>query len=324
MSKISFNKTEGAGVIDVEAKTVTTPEAAPATEQGKVYANPQELVDELRRKQNAPIPVPEAPANLPQSAPTPACGVPATIQSGAIAPAGMVLGDTIPDFKDIILPRINIVQGIGHLKDMFPIGAIVFGQNTVLFTPPIVDGKTGNIKQAATPPVLLTVLGFRPVRFVEKVQGGVRGLIVNSEAEIRAAGGTLDYKEWNLKKGAGMKRFETLAEALIAIERPEHIADDDTIFVYPVEDGGKVRKFALALWAMKGTAYTAAAKRVFFTARAVGSLRKGYPTRSFNLTTVFESFDNGNGAWVPVCLPAAESTPAFMEFARAILNPTSA
>jgi hypothetical protein len=165
-------------------------------------------------------------------------------------------------------------------------------------------------------------MGFRPTRYVEKVTGGARGLIVNTEDEVRAAGGTLDYKEWNLKKASGMKRFEVLAEALVAIERPEHVADDETVFVYPVTDGDKTRKFALALWAMKGTAYTAAAKRVFFTNRAVGCLRKGYPTRSFQLSTRFESFDNGNGAWVPVALPGAESTPGFMEFARAILNPS--
>lgn len=310
MSKISFAKTEGAGVIDVQATTVPETAAAPAAEEGKKYANPDELIAELQKKQAAPIPVP------------PTCGVPATVnKSTAMAPSGIVLGDNIPDFKDIILPRINIVQGIGQLKDVFPIGAIVFGQNTVLFTPPVVDGKTGNVKQAATPPVLLTVLGFRPTRFAEKVQGGVRGMLVNTEDEVRAAGGTLDYKEWNLKKAAGMKRFEPLAEALVAIERPAHVADDETVFVYPVVDGDKTRKFALALWAMKGTSYTAAAKRVFFTNRAVGCLRKGYPTRSFNMTTVYETFDNGNGAWIPVCLPAAESTPGFMEFARAILNP---
>jgi hypothetical protein len=65
---------------------------------------------------------------------------------------GLMLGDTIPDFKDIILPRLNIVQGVGNLKDQFPQGAIVFNQSTVLFVPPDIDPQTGNVRRAATPP----------------------------------------------------------------------------------------------------------------------------------------------------------------------------
>jgi hypothetical protein len=306
--EIAFN-TNGAGVAETSVETPT--EATPANEVtsgGKVYAN----ADELAKAQAAPIPVPSP-------------GVPATIQSGQLAPSGIVLGDTIPDFKDIILPRLNIVQGVGQLKDQFPVGAIIFGQNTVLFTPPAINPKTGNVDRAGTPPVNVTVLGFRPVRYVEKIVGGARGMICDTEAAVRAAGGTLDYNEHKAKAAHGMKLFQPLAEALMAIERPLHCADDDTVFVYPVEEGkGDVkttRKFALALWAMKGTAFTAVAKRVFMTSRAVGCLRKGYPSYGFNLTTRFESFNGGNGAWVPVAIPAAKSTPNFINFARAILNP---
>jgi hypothetical protein len=244
-------------------------------------------------------------------------GVPACIPSGAmVAPSGIVLGDKIPEFKDIVLPRINIVQAVGQLKDQFTQGAIVFGQNTVLFEPMLINPKTGNMDRPASPPVVITVLGFRPTRFVEKIVGGARGLLVDTEEQVRAAGGTLDYKEWQLKKAAGMKRFEQLAEALLVIERPEAIADDDTLFTYEV--GGK--KYALALWSMKGTAYTAAAKRVFFTNRSVGCLKGGYPTKSFYLTTKLESFTS-NTAWVPFLLPGVASSPEFMDFARAILNP---
>jgi hypothetical protein len=234
----------------------------------------------------------------------------------AMAPAGLVLGDHLPDFGEVILPRINIVQGIGELNKSFPMGAVVFGQATVLFVPPLVNQKTGNLERAGTPAAVITVLGFRPTRFVEKVVGGGRGAIVNTEAEVRAQGGTLDYKEWQLKQAAGMKRFEPLAEAVVVVEKPENVKDDETVFIYDV--AGK--KYALGLWAMKGTSYTSAAKRVFFTARAIGALRKGgYPTWSYNLTTRLETY-GANACWIPICTPNLHSTPEFLAFAASILN----
>lgn len=207
------------------------------------------------------------------------------------------------------------MQSVGILKDSFTPGALVFNQQVLLFVPPDIDKQTGNVRKPGLPPVVMTVLGFRPTRFAEKVQGGVRGMIVDSEDAVRANGGTLDYNEWNLKKSAGMKRFEYLADALVAVERPAHLADDDTVFVYPV-DG---KKYALAIWGMKGTAYTAAAKRVFFTARAMGCLRSGYPSYNFNVSTRSETRE-GNIYSVPVCIPNQKSTPAFLEFVSGILN----
>lgn len=312
---------DGSGVIDIESKIVApepTTDAAPAlpTAGGQVFADANALIA-AQNDQASEIATLEAKLAAAKAKALSSPGVPACIQSGAmVAPAGIVLGDKIPDFKDIVLPRINIVQAVGQLKDQFTQGAIIFGQNTVLFEPLVVNKQTGNVERPASPPVVITVLGFRPTRFVEKIQGGARGLLVDTEEQVRASGGTLDYKEWMLKKAAGMKRFEQLAEALMVIERPAHIEDDDTLFTYEV--GGK--KYALALWSMKGTAYTAAAKRVFFTNRSVGCLKQGYPTKCFHLTTKLESYSS-NTCWVPVCIPGAASSPEFMDFARAILNP---
>jgi hypothetical protein len=239
--------------------------------------------------------------------------VPATVGN---SDGGFIMGNSLPGFKDIILPRLNIVQSLGLLKDSFPQGAIVFGQTLVLFTLPIIDKQTGNVKMPALPPVWMTVLGFRPTRFVEKIAGGIRGLVVNTEAEVRSAGGTLDYNEWKLKEKDGMKRFETLAEAFVVIKRPAHVADDNSVFLYDI--GGE--KYTLALWAMKGTAYTHAAKRVFFTARKMGCLQKGgYPSWSYNVTTRSETMNN-NTYYVPVCIPNVASTAAFLDFTRGLLN----
>jgi hypothetical protein len=231
--------------------------------------------------------------------------------------SNVVTMDRIPSSDEIIWPRLNIAQAIGDLGKTFPVGSIIHNQQTVLFEPTIVDPKTAKVVKAGTAPVRVVCLGFLRTRYVEKVSGGGRGAIVTSEQAVRDAGGTLDYNEWNLKKDAGMKRFEVLEEGLMAIERPEQMADDDTVFVFPLEG----KKFALAIYGMKGTAYTAAAKGVFFTLRASGCLRDGYPTRVFAMTTKWKDFPNGNGAWVPVLLAQEATTPAFRAWAKEITNP---
>lgn len=270
---------------------------------------------------------PEKPAvtQTPQPAgaptPTPPPTAVATIPSGAVTTGGPILGDFIPEFKDIILPRLNITQNIGELNKISPPGSILYNQTLPLFVPPLVDPKTNEIKRAATPPLTLVVLGFRPTRYCEKVEGGVRGMIVDTEDAVRANGGTLDYNEWKLKKASGIKRFEPLADAFVAIERPEAVKDDNTIFIYEV--GGK--KYALALWGMRGTAYTEGAKRVFFTSRAFGCLSKGYWTWSYAVSSIEKQYQGGNRAWIPVCIPKELTTPEFHTFVQKVLNaPTAA
>lgn len=269
------------------------------------------------------------------SAPVPTAEQPsvalARIESGAAAVRNdtFVVGDLIPGFADVILPRINLVHGLGELKDSFPQGAIVFDQRTLLFAPAVLNKATSTITKPATAPVNITVLGFpRGTRYVEKVEGGERGMLVDSEDAVRSVGGTTDYKEHQLKKASGMKYFQPMADMLVAIARPEIVADDGTIFTFPVGPD----KYTLGLWACKATAYTAACKSALYPARKVGILRVivdedgkfvsgGYPAHSWNLSTRLKSFPGGNETWVPTLVPREKSSPEFLEFARAILNP---
>jgi hypothetical protein len=238
----------------------------------------------------------------------------------ARANSNLLLGDWLPSFEDIIIPRLNIVQNMGDLKDQYEAGSLIYDQNTVLFVPGKAN-KDGSVARAATPAVNMTVLGFRPTRFVEKTAGGAKGQIVKTLAEVAAAGGTTDYKEWKLKEKSGMKLFQPLADALVAIERPDSIPDDDTVFLYEVEG----KKYTLALWAMKGSVYTEGAKKVFFTARRMGVLAKGgYPSFGFAVTTFEKQYGTSNKAWVPICKPTKASTPDFINWVKGVLNPDAA
>lgn len=284
-----------APVIDVQA-TVT----APAQPAGPV------------------VPPVEAPAAAAPAAPA------ETNTNRSLAPSGFMLGDRLPTFADVMMPRINMVQGLGELKDSFTQGGIVFNQQFEIYTPQTTR-KVSGVDQIVpgTAPLHVVCLGLRPDRYAEKVAGGKRGLLVNTEAEVRAAGGTLDYNEWKLKAAAGMKRFEPLAEALIIIEKPADAPgvapiplDDEPVFIYEVEG----KRYTMALWAMKGTAYTEGAKKAFMTNRRTGCLRNGYPTFSFTLATRNKAYDNGNSTWVPVLLPLHKTSAALLDFAKGVLS----
>jgi len=261
-------------------------------------------------------PINPAPAAAPVvPAPAPSTAVAVSLPAGSLpAERRAILSDKLPSFREVILPRLNIVHNTGGLKDSFTPGSLVFNQNTVLYTPGKVDPKTGNAIQVATPPVKLWLVGIISDRFAEKIQGGFGGQIVESEADVRNAGGTLDYNEWKLKRGSGMKRFEPLTDLLIVIERPAMVADTGTVFNFDVEG----KKLALAAWAVKGGAYTRAMKRVFNYHRLAGILQGGFPTWSFYVGTCAESFKTEGGesasAWMPVVVPAEKTSGAMLGF----------
>lgn len=232
------------------------------------------------------------------------------------APSPIVVDDENIGFDDIILPRINIVQKVGDLSNIFNGGEIVLKQELVVYSPPDKQGKNG------TEPLLFTVLGFKKKQFVEKVEGGAQGLLLNNEQEVVRRGGTLDWKEWDesikavkdkVPGARALRLFQRLATALVLVQRPAHLAaaDPDNIH-FPYECEGA--QYALTFWAMKGTAYTHAAKHLF-TARKIGHLKQGYSRQSWSLSTKLDQFGS-NFAYVPVIKPATKSSPAFLEFVQ--------
>lgn len=237
-------------------------------------------------------------------------------QSGSNLPAPYkpVLGDYIPSLADIRLPRINIVHGVGQLKNDFPVGALVYNQQLVLH-----EAALG--KKPASPPVELVVLGWLPIRFVEKVPGGGRGMLVNSEEAVRKAGGTLDYNEWKEKKGDGMRRFETLAEAVCLVKQPELCKEETAQFPFVI-DG---ERWAIGVYGMKGTAYTNGAKTIF-SARQMGCCLDGYPTCSWYASTEAKPFTTPEGEKteipVPKFVPGKSTSGTFRKFAVNIINGT--
>lgn len=300
MSKISFSTVKPAAVADAPAP------AAPAA-----------VID----VESTVIPTPTAPAVATE---IPTAPVNTNTALAPIAPVGVPAVSDSPiefdendiRFEDVYLPRVNIVQNIGDLMKVFNPGEIVLNSTFVIHTPAQLEKKI-----AGTSPLNITLIGFKKKQYAEKVSGNVQGLLVNSESEVARAGGTLAYKEWDQSVQAAktnpavkpLKYFQPLSTALLLIERPADLKDEGNLqFPYACEG----KQYALALWSMKGTAFTNAAKH-FFTARKIGHLREGYPTRAWTLTTKLETYGS-NMAWVPVVKPAQVSTPAFLAFVQEV------
>ena len=221
-------------------------------------------------------------------------------------------------YEDIVFPRLNIVQFVGKLmaEGGFTPGSITLKGELEIHEPAGKD-TPGNA------PLNITVLGFRPLQYAEKLAGGKQGRLLNTEQAVVKNGGTLNWKEWDAAKNSSqpLAYFQTLATALIIIEKPEHFADPDQ-YVFPYlfqpDDKTPPRYFTLALWGMKGSAYTKGAK-VIRTQRAVGSLRKTYLAHSWTLTTKKESKDD-NYYFVPHLRQSARNSEVFQDFIKSIIG----
>lgn len=261
-------------------------------------------------------PAQDTPAASPAVDTTPAQGIP-TVPAGAVAvrptraqAAAEKTGgfnDEDIGFDDIILPRLNIVQGVGDLSAIFNPGELVLNQSLVIHVP-----ANPVKKVAGTPPLNFTVIGFKRRQFVEKTVGGAMGNLFGTEQEVADNGGTLDYNE-ALRSGKTL--YQRLATALLLIEKPEHIDDEDHV-EFPNECEGKF--YALALWSMKGTSYTNAAK-LMFTARKLGHLKRGYAKQAWTLTTQLRKFGE-NFAHVPILRAGARHTDEFDAFVTRVLS----
>jgi len=217
---------------------------------------------------------------------------------------------------DIILPRINFVQGIGDLSQVFNPGDVVLAKETVILKAP---AKPKALSETA---LNIVVVGFRKDRFAEKTKGGAQGDICDSEAEVFAKGATTDWNEWKAS-GETKKYYQTLAECLILIEQPAGV--DDPAFSY-IADG---KKFAVAVWSQKATSFTHGTK-VLRTARRIGWLRdetdsagnvtvkRGYPSGAWELRAELKIFGESR-AWVPQLKRVGYTSAAVQELASKIL-----
>ncbi len=281
----------------------------------------------------APAPAaPVAPAEPTVVGPPPEAGTTTAVQVVAPAPVPAARTVTVDDDKialaDVKIPALNIVQGVGDLSTLFTAGSIVYDQHIVLADSPPKPSETTKPPQV---PVNLVLIGFRPTRWAEKVDGGDRGRILASPSDVLAVGGTTVYDE--AYQGSGKERklvkpyFTPLATALVLIEAPAGLKLEEPVentFPLAVDEAQpdgttKTRNFVIGFWHLRGTAHTAVAKPAK-TARLFGPLRSGgYRSKWLSVSTVMKTFD-GNVAYIPAMKIGADTSPEVRELAQSVLD----
>lgn len=296
MAKVSFSKSnEGQSVEETEAVAAVAakPEVVEAKAEVVVEAK-AEVVDS------------DVPAKVSDSTEV------ATREEGD---TGFSEDDDI-GLEEVILPRINLVQKVGPLSEEFTPGEVVLNKELVIYT----IAK----KEQKVAPLEITILGFRPTLWTERVEGGALGNVFKTPREVAESGGTTIYKvaedsRKEAKLNPEVKEipyYQQLATALVVIKRPEGIDEDGIYFNYP-HDGNQ---YAIAQWSMKGGAFTNGAK-IIKTAKKIGHLRVGgYCSFSYNMHTFMKKYSETRFGAIPILRPGVKHTPEFQAFAQEILG----
>jgi len=281
MAKVSFSKPGGENLAtEVEATVVSTPTPGEgvAVESTTTAAAP------------ASAPAPAATQTGSQ--------LPAVIPTGGVTrPLYSDDAEENIDASDLVIPYLSIVQKVGEISNLYPGGTILMGsQNSGHLQ--LVDAPKGKDLSA---PLNLVVLGTRPKRYVEKVEGGARGDMFDNLQDVIACGGTTEYNE---AKATGKRLFQTLITALVLIEQPQ--GTNEASFPFKIEG----KRYAMALYSMKGTSYTNAAKH-FLSAKKIGWLMGvGFRGGVWSFQSRLEH-RNGNYYYIPVVKPGVLTTESF-------------
>lgn len=197
--------------------------------------------------------------------------------------------------SDLRIPTLGIGQGVGPLADQFRPGNIVLGGQTLL--------------SAGPDPVEIAVLCMRKF-YQEKLPYGSeqRPMLFEREADLRAAGGTL---EWG--PCGEPPTYEPVLEAHLLIRRPDGVDG-----AFPYEFDGK--EYAAARWFIRGMAYKNAGRSILTTAAQFAGGGKPLASARMELTTSREKMRNGNTVAVPHLRVVGKNDEAFCAFAAGLIG----
>jgi hypothetical protein len=222
---------------------------------------------------------------------TPAVVAPAALSTSVAAASDSdVQGDV--NLSDLRLPRLNLVQRTGDLPDKFGFGEFILNK-TCLIPRPLEFIALSLKKQLQEK---------RPYGDAE------RGAVYDSAEEVRAAGGTIGFGDYQFSELAHIFMLIKKDASLDTMEDAEAVRD---LFMYEI--AGDL--WAPVIYSVGRSAYTSLGKALL-TARQF-TLRKGLYTGKWSLTS---SVNKGaKGTWVtPVPTFRGRLSDADAEIANAI------
>jgi len=217
------------------------------------------------------------------------------------------IGALAGDFgeEDFRLPRINICQSVGPLSEDFDPGAIVLNKDIVVL-PASSDPKVWS------DPLNVTILNAKK-QFQESLPYDSDEMpeTVETLEEVQERGGWLDWR--NDEKPP----WRPMLTALILIEAPtEELAEEFSI------QGTDGKAYEMALWTMKGSAYSRAGKAINTSARfALRNKETGLPELhkgKWTLQIRREKLGT-NLVFVPRLRQHGKHTDEFIEFITTLL-----
>ena len=252
-----------------------------------------------KKEKTSDIPVCASPEPVPQ-----ASSLPAPISPSGDIPA---IGDLSGDYEesDFRLPRINIVQSVGPMSEDFDAGAIVLNKDIIVL-PASSDPKVWS------DPLNVTALNAKK-QFQENVEYGSDEMpeMVDTLEEVHERGGWIDFR--NDEKPP----WSPMLTALLLIEAPtDELSEEFSI------QGPDGNAYELALWTMKGSAYSRAGKAINTAARfALRNKETGLPELhkgKWTLQVRREKLGT-NLVFVPRLRQHGKHTEEFIEFITTLL-----
>jgi hypothetical protein len=178
------------------------------------------------------------------------------------------------DAKDLIIPRMAIVQRVGPASKEFEPGQIVYNKETVLAEP-----------EEAINLVVLSIKKF----YEEWLPYDPNGPKPKTFATARELADAKLYTDWRNDEQPPARE---VANVLVLVEKPDAV--DSTAFNKTI--GGK--DYAIALWTLRGVGYSYGAKKIF-SASSIDLARSGLLSGRWELATE-DKMVNGNYVHVPI------------------------
>lgn len=202
--------------------------------------------------------------------------------------------DLVGNFSsdDIILPRLNLVQGVGPLSEHYSPGQLVLNKSQIV--------------GSGTQPLEFTVLRLKKF-FEEKLPygGEIMPRVFDTEEQARSAGLA---SMRNPVEGLG--NYQPVVDCEILVASP---SAEDTEGNFQLEFDGKL--YARAVYTARSVAYSVAGKA--FISAAVFNAKAGLHSLRWLLTPTREKVGK-NMVWLPRVKVAGRHTSAFAEWAKSL------